>query len=99
MFGNVTVLEGLRLTEKYKNRSMHHTCSRHAVFYPQIWVVLRSVTGTVQPVTLQYFDKYMLHHIIWHRQKYCSPGKRMGIFRYDKNMSCPTQRSSKGFLE
>ena len=32
MFGNVTALEGLHVTGKYRDRSMHHTCSRHAAW-------------------------------------------------------------------
>ena len=32
IFGLVTALEGLHLTGKYRNRSMQHTCSRHAVY-------------------------------------------------------------------
>ena len=34
MFGNVTALEGLHVTGKHKDRSMHHTCSRHTVWDP-----------------------------------------------------------------
>ena len=34
MFGNVTALEGLHETGKYRNRSMQHTCSRHADLDP-----------------------------------------------------------------
>ena len=30
MFGNVTALEALHVTGKYRDRSMQHTCSRHA---------------------------------------------------------------------
>ena len=30
MFGNVTALEGLHVTGKYRDRSMQHKCSRHA---------------------------------------------------------------------
>ena len=29
-FGKVSALEGLHVTGKYRNRSMQHTCSRHA---------------------------------------------------------------------
>ena len=32
MFGNVTALEGLHVTGKYKDKSMQHTCSRHAAW-------------------------------------------------------------------
>jgi len=34
MFGKVTALEGLYVTGKYQDRSMHHTCSRHAAWDP-----------------------------------------------------------------
>jgi hypothetical protein len=34
MVGNVTTLEGLQMTGKYRNRSMQHTCSRHADWHP-----------------------------------------------------------------
>ena len=34
MSGNVTALEGLHVTGKYRNRSMRHTCSRHAAWDP-----------------------------------------------------------------
>ena len=34
MFGIVTALEGLYATERYRNRSMQHTCSRHATWDP-----------------------------------------------------------------
>ena len=34
MFGNVAALEGLHATGKYWNRSMLHTCSRHAAWDP-----------------------------------------------------------------
>ena len=34
MFGNVTALEGLQVTGKYRGRSMQHTCSRHAAWDP-----------------------------------------------------------------
>ena len=34
MFGNVTVLEGLRVTGKYRDRSMQDTFSRHADWDP-----------------------------------------------------------------
>ena len=32
MFGNVTALEGLHVTGKYRDRSMLHTCPRHAAW-------------------------------------------------------------------
>jgi hypothetical protein len=32
MFGNLTAREGLRVTGRYRNRSMQHTCSRHAAW-------------------------------------------------------------------
>ena len=32
MLGNVTTLEGLHVTGKYRDRSMQHTCSRHAAW-------------------------------------------------------------------
>ena len=35
MFGNVTALEGLHVTGKYRDRSKKHTCSRHSAWYPQ----------------------------------------------------------------
>ena len=31
MFGNVTGLEGLHVTGKYRDISMQHTCSRHGI--------------------------------------------------------------------
>jgi len=31
---NVTALEGLHVTGKYRDRSMTHTCSRHAAWDP-----------------------------------------------------------------
>ena len=34
MFGNVTALEGLNVTGKYRDISMQHTCSRHATWDP-----------------------------------------------------------------
>jgi len=34
MFGNVTALEGLHVTGKYRDASMMHTCSRHAAWDP-----------------------------------------------------------------
>ena len=34
MFGNVTALEGFHVTGKCRNRSMQHTCSRHAAWDP-----------------------------------------------------------------
>ena len=34
MFGNVTGLEGLQVTGKYRNRHKRHTCSRHAAWDP-----------------------------------------------------------------
>jgi len=33
-FGNVTALEVLHVTGKYRDRSMAHTCSRHAAWDP-----------------------------------------------------------------
>ena len=32
MFGNVTALEGLHVTGNYRDKSMQHTCSRHAAW-------------------------------------------------------------------
>jgi len=32
MFGDVTTLEGLHVTGKYRDRSKQHTCSRHAAW-------------------------------------------------------------------
>jgi len=40
MFGNVAALQGLRVTGKYRNRSMRHTCSRHAAWDPLIFLAL-----------------------------------------------------------
>ena len=37
MFGNATALEGLHVTGKYRDRSMQHTCSRHAAWDPHMW--------------------------------------------------------------
>ena len=34
MFGNVTALEGLHVTGKYRGIRMQHTCSRHAAWDP-----------------------------------------------------------------
>ena len=34
MFGNVSALEGLHVTGKYRDKSMTHTCSRHAAWDP-----------------------------------------------------------------
>ena len=34
MFGHVAALEGLQVTGKYRDRSMQHTCSRHAAWDP-----------------------------------------------------------------
>ena len=34
MNGNVTALEGLHVTGKYRDGSMQHTCSRHAAWDP-----------------------------------------------------------------
>ena len=34
MFGNVTALEGLHVTGKDTDKSMLHTCSRHAAWDP-----------------------------------------------------------------
>jgi len=34
MFGNVTALEGLHVTGKYRDKSMQHTCSRPAAWDP-----------------------------------------------------------------
>ena len=36
MFGNVTALVGLDVTGKYRNRSMQHTCSRHAAWFREL---------------------------------------------------------------
>ena len=35
MFGNVAALEGLHVTGKYRDKSMTHTCSRHAAWDPR----------------------------------------------------------------
>ena len=32
MFGNVTAVDGLHVTGKYRDRSMQHTCSRHVAW-------------------------------------------------------------------
>ena len=42
MFGNVTALEGLHVRGKHRDRSMQHTCSRHAAgedphAWPHAW--------------------------------------------------------------
>ena len=42
MFGNVTALEGLHVTGKYRNESMLHTCDRHAA-----WVLDTNATGQI----------------------------------------------------
>jgi len=34
MHGNVTALEGLHVTEKYRYSHMQHTCSKHAAWDP-----------------------------------------------------------------
>ena len=34
MFGNVTALDGLHVTGKYRDIIMQHTCSRHAAWDP-----------------------------------------------------------------
>ena len=34
MLGNVTALEGVHVTGKYRDRSMPHTCSMHAAWDP-----------------------------------------------------------------
>ena len=34
MFGNVTALEGLHVTGKYRYICMQHTCSRHVAWDP-----------------------------------------------------------------
>ena len=34
MIGNVTALKGLHVTGKDRDRSMQHTCSRHAAWDP-----------------------------------------------------------------
>jgi len=40
MFGNVTALEGLHVTGKYRDTSMTHKFSRHAAWDPHsLWVV------------------------------------------------------------
>ena len=36
MLGDVTALEGLRVTGKYWDRSMQHACWRHAAWDPHI---------------------------------------------------------------
>jgi hypothetical protein len=36
MFGDVSALEGLHVTGKYRDNSMALTCSRHAAWYPHI---------------------------------------------------------------
>ena len=48
MFGNVTALEGLHVTGKYRDRSMQHTCSRHAAWDPHR---LGVTTSTPHPTT------------------------------------------------
>jgi len=40
MFGNVTALKGLHVTGNYRDRSMQHTCSRHAAWDPHTGCVL-----------------------------------------------------------
>ena len=40
MLGNVTTLEELHVTGKHRDRSMQHTCSRHAAWDPHIKVAL-----------------------------------------------------------
>ena len=39
MFGNVTALEGLHVTGKYKDKRMQHTCSRHAAWVLHAWTI------------------------------------------------------------
>ena len=41
MFGYVAALEGLHVTGKYRDKSMTHTCSRHAAWDPHIGGVQR----------------------------------------------------------
>ena len=36
MLGNVTALEGLHATGNYMDKSMQHTCCRHAAWDPHI---------------------------------------------------------------
>jgi len=37
MFGNVAALEGLHVTGKYRDKSMTHSCSRHAAWDPHMY--------------------------------------------------------------
>jgi len=53
MFGNVTALDGLHVTGKYRDISMQHTCSRHAAWDPHnhrgrghVWLPLPAREGT-----------------------------------------------------
>ena len=47
MFGNVTVLAGFHVTEKYRDISMQHTCSRQAAWDSQRGAVCRECTAGV----------------------------------------------------
>ena len=51
MFGNVTALEGLRVTGKYRNRNMQHTCSRHAAWDPHMGGVGGGEGPPKRPIT------------------------------------------------
>ena len=44
MFGIVTALEGVHVTGKYRDRSMQHSCSRHATWDPHKVAAMRKVT-------------------------------------------------------
>ena len=44
MFGNMTALKGLHVTGKCKDRSMQHTCSRHAAWDPHMLLNLQSLS-------------------------------------------------------
>ena len=46
MLGNVTALEGLHVTETYRDRSMQHICSRHAAWDPDKPYILNR--GTIK---------------------------------------------------
>ena len=46
MFGNVIALEGLHVPGKYRDKSMQHTCSRHAAWDPHTcrpWSCIRNL--------------------------------------------------------
>ena len=53
MFGNVTALEGLHVTGKYRDRSMQLTCSLHAAWDPQRQCVPTSETSPFVPAGIQ----------------------------------------------